>query len=333
MSAEWKKVIRDSFKRLEPLLDFLEFDLEKRARCLSQPRFPLLVPKRLAAKMEKNNPDDPLFLQFVPTTHENILHAGYSLDPVDDQAFNKSPTLLHKYAHRVLMLTTSACAMHCRYCFRQNFPYATEENKDFENDLALIAQDTSLYEVILSGGDPLSLSDEKLHALFLRLGQLPHVKVIRIHTRFPIGIPERITAGLLDIFKTSRQQVIFVIHSNHASEWDDDSVAAMKKIQALGIPVLCQTVLLKGVNDHPDRLKELIFQLIRHGMMPYYLHQLDRVQGAAHFEVDEARGHAIIETLRTCVPGYGLFRYVAEIPHRPSKTPLVTSAASSGCPG
>lgn len=281
--------------------------------------FPIHIPRRLADKIDPNDPDDPLARQFVP--RKTSSHPLFVTDPVGDEAARCGPKSLHKYAQRVLLVTTSACAMHCRYCFRQNFAYAHE--KGFEEELKYIAEDESLREVILSGGDPLSLSDRVLGELIERLGEIPHLKRLRFHTRFPIGIPERITDNFLNILEKSRLQVWFVIHCNHPRELDDDVISALKKIQKLGIPVLNQAVLLRGVNDTIEVLQELAETLVDSGIHFYYLHQLDRVKGAEDFEVTVDEGKALINELRRRVSGYAVPTYVQEIAGEPSKTPLV----------
>jgi KamA family protein len=209
--------------------------------------------------------------------------------------------------------------MHCRYCFRKNYPY---ESSNFTQELELIKADTSLEEIILSGGDPLSLSDEKLFDLLETLEAIPHLKRIRFHTRFLIGIPERIHEGFLKKLKTLKKQVIFVIHVNHVQELDEDIFNACHDLLGCKIPVLSQTVLLKGVNDNLPSLIELFKTLVNHGIMPYYLHQLDPIEGGAHFEVPLNDGLKLYHKLQDHLPGYAVPRYVQEIPHKKSKIPL-----------
>ncbi|MDB6081660.1 MAG: KamA family radical protein, partial [Chlamydiia bacterium] len=263
----------------------------------------------------------PLFKQFVPLKKEGQNAEGFSIDPVQDISFRKEAKLLHKYEGRALIVTTSACAMHCRYCFRKNFPYETKE-PTFEKELAILRADSSIQEVLLSGGDPLSLSDEALTSLLVEIEQIPHVRRIRFHTRFPIGIPERIDASFLQLLQECKKQIWFVIHSNHPQEFDEDIWQALKKIQKLGIPILNQSVLLKGVNDSVETLTALSEALVDHGVTPYYLHQLDRVQGTSHFEVTEEEGLRLMAAIQKQLPGYGVPKYVREIPGKASKTIL-----------
>lgn len=318
---DWRSLQRKNFTCIDKLCAFLELDEANCKRVLHSSKFALNLPLRLAQKIAKNDLDDPLFRQFVPLTEETNVNPGYSFDPVQDGCARKSRKLLHKYQGRALLLATSACVMHCRFCFRQKFDYETEQ-KFFEEELSLVAQDSSIKEIILSGGDPLSLSNATLKQLFDRLAGIPHLSLIRFHTRFPIGIPERIDTEFLEILAGSRLQVWMVIHCNHPLELDQEVITALKKVQKQGVPVLNQGVLLKGINDSFEVQKTLLERFIDNGIVPYYLHQLDRVEGTAHFEVSQEEGIALIEKLRASLPGYAIPRFVAEIPHRPSKTPL-----------
>jgi KamA family protein len=211
--------------------------------------------------------------------------------------------------------------MNCRYCFRQHYPYETEKTL-FQEEIAAINADPTLSEIILSGGDPLSLSNNALEMLLMSLSSIPHVKRIRFHTRFPLGIPERIDEEFLSILSRASKQIVFVIHCNHTNECDDDIFKALKSVQRLGIPILSQSVLLRGVNDSLSALKELFETLSNQGIIPYYLHQLDRVQGAAHFEVSEEKGLKLIEELTAQLSGYAVPKYVREVPHLPNKSPV-----------
>lgn len=317
----WKQLLRTNFVELIKLADHLQLSEAQRIQLLERPRFVLNLPKRIADKINKNDLNDPLLKQFLPLKQETVKALNFVEDPVGDSACRKGHKLLHKYQGRVLLVCTSACAMHCRYCFRQNFDYHIE-HKGFAEELQLIAEDPLINEVILSGGDPLSLDNRILSNLITDLALIPHLKKVRFHTRFPIGIPERIDEGFLDILQSSRLQIWFVIHSNHARELDDDVLAALKRIQKLGIPVLNQAVLLKGVNDCVDVLVELFSLLVDYGIQPYYLHQLDRVQGTSHFEVDEMQGKKLMEAIAQKLPGYAVPRYVKEIPGMPGKMPI-----------
>lgn len=320
--ALWKQIQRTNFTDRNKLLAFLKL---KEEQAPAPSSFPLNLPYRLAAKIEKGNWNDPILRQFLPIHEEEMTSSLFSSDPISETSFRKTDKLLHKYKGRALLLATSACTMNCRYCFRRHFDYAPQK-QGFEAELNAIREDTTLSEVLLSGGDPLSLSEHLLGALLKEIDQIPHLQRIRFHTRFPIGIPERIDETLLSQLRSCSKQVIFIIHTNHPRELDDQIFFHLKQIQALGIPVLTQSVLLKGVNDCPNTLETLFSLLINEGILPYYLHQLDRVQGAAHFEVSEERGLEIIDDLRTRLPGYAIPQYVREEAHCPSKTVITFSS-------
>ncbi|MBT3394718.1 MAG: KamA family radical SAM protein [Waddliaceae bacterium] len=292
-------------------------DDEKKKHILFNPDFPCVIPKRLLDAMEKGTLDDPLFKQFVPLKEELLETSGFSEDPLDEKEFYKTEKLLHKYHGRVLLLTSPHCAMNCRFCFRRHAPEIPSSS--FAKELAYIAKDNTITEVILSGGDPLSLSNEKLNALINSLNDIPHIKRIRFHTRYPIGIPERIDEGFVEILQHCSKRLWFVLHVNHANELGNDVFAAIKKIQRLGIPVLTQTVLLKGVNDNVDILEDLFSALIDEGIVPYYLHHLDKVQGAEHFYVSKNSGCVFIEELKKRLSGFAVPRYVEEIPNEACK--------------
>lgn len=318
--TDWRAIQRKNFTCLEDLASFLELDNKRKSSLLSQPKFPLNFPRRLAEKAKKNTLDDPILRQFLPLNDETLPAEGFIADPVSDCSFQKTPRLLQKYSGRALLLSTSGCVMNCRFCFRQNYPYLSD--KDFSKEIALIKKDPSLHEIILSGGDPLSLGDAALKTLIDELGTIPHLKLLRFHTRFPLGIPERITPTFLSILENTTLQPIFLLHTNHPDEIDSDVAASLKKIQHLGVPILSQTVLLRGINDSLSTLKTLFLKLVSHGIIPYYLHQLDRVTQASHFEVPITDGQALIETLRSHLPGYAIPTYVQEVPMRSHKTPL-----------
>jgi len=312
----WRQIQRENFTSVQELADFLELSEENRALLLDQPRFVLNVPRRLAEKMAKNDVADPIFLQFVPLLKEQVASPGFTADPVCDKLFRHGKKILHKYKGRALWLATSACAMHCRYCFRQNFPYENEHAEDF----AYLKANSDIQEIILSGGDPLSLNDAALGQLLYAFDSIPHIQRIRFHTRFPIGIPERIDNSFLELLSGLTKQVFFVVHTNHARELDPEVVAALRKIAALGIPLLNSSVLLKGINDDPETLLDLCQALINAGILPYYLNLLDPVEGGAHFDVSEERGRELLRYVQERLSGYGVPRLIREEPGAPSKT-------------
>ncbi len=323
----WRKIQRTNFTNWKELCQFLELKVNELGQACHIPHFPLNLPRRLAEKIEKGSIKDPILQQFLPTTGEKVHSEGFCPDPVGDVPSQKTSKLLHKYQGRALLLCSSACAMHCRYCFRQHFAYETSQ-KGFANEIETIKNETSLNEIILSGGDPLSLSNRELKGLIEALSGISHVKRIRFHTRFPIGIPERIDHEFLEILKASRPQIFFTIHSNHSREWDDDIRFAIKQIQKLGIPILCQTVLLNGVNDTIDALQSLCENLVDQGIIPYYLHQLDKVSGTLHFEVSEMKGTELVSKLSARLSGYAVPKYVREISGEKNKTPLTGQTPS-----
>lgn len=317
----WRQILRENFTNVAQLASFLELSPEQQEELDVQPPFVLNVPLRLAQKMVRGDLNDPIFLQFVPLKKEKITHPDYLLDPVDDTHFVREGMMLQKYHGRALLITTGFCAMNCRFCFRKNFPYDTQE-KEFTNELATLRKDPTIQEVLLSGGDPLSLSDRTLEYLLEELSQIPHVRRIRFHTRFPLGIPERIDEAFLAILQKCPKKLLFFIHANHPKEFDEDVWASLKRLQSIGVSVLQQGVLLKGVNDDLHTLKTLYEDLIDHGIMPCYLHQLDRVQGSHHFEVAIPKGRTLLSELKNLLPGYAVPSYVQEVPGALSKTAL-----------
>ena len=306
-----------AFTDIEALAQFLELDKKKAASLLQNPEMPLLVPMRLAAKMAKNSVKDPLFREFVPQKMELKKKEGFSSDPLKESDFQKN-RLLQKYRGRALLLCADSCYMHCRFCFRRHFAFPKASG--FEAELTAIGENKTLSEIILSGGEPLLLSNEKLAGLFARLNAMPHIKRIRIHSRALIAAPERADAGLLAIFAKSPKQLFFVQHVNHPKELDSEVLPALKQIGKQNMIVLTQTVLLKGVNDDPKVLIELFLALSNNGILPYYLHLLDKVSGIAHFDVPLSKARSLMTAIKAELPGYAVPRLVREIPHKTSKT-------------
>lgn len=313
---EWQPQLRQAITSWEVLANLLELQDEQREEILRKSHFPLKMPIRLVEKVKKGTLDDPILKQFLPLVQEEAVKSGCMKDPVGDGASRMAPRLLHKYQGRLLLMPTGACAMHCRYCFRRHFDYG---ESDWEEELTYIESEKSIREVILSGGDPLSLPNYKLERLLKKLEAIGHLKKVRFHTRFPIAIPERIDAPFLEMIASLRLQVFFVIHCNHPLELGSDLFSKLRLLQRSGATLLCQSVLLKGVNDDAAVLKELFEELTDNGVLPYYLHQLDRVEGASHFEVDESVGLEIMEVLRQELPGYAVPKYVKEIKGMPCK--------------
>lgn len=277
--------------------------------------FPVFAPLSFVAKMRPGDARDPLLRQVLPLAEELAPAAGFAADPVGDEAARLRPGLIQKYQGRALLITTGACAVHCRYCFRRDYPYneSPRSPQAWQPAVEQLAADESIDEVLLSGGDPLMLVDEQLAELASRLAEVPHLRRLRIHTRLPIMIPERVTDALLAWLHATRLTPVMVIHANHPAEIDEPVAEALARLIDGGIPVLNQAVLLRGVNDDAETLVELSRRLIDRRVMPYYLHQLDRVVGAAHFEVPIERGLSIIAAMRRQLPGYAVPRYVQEI--------------------
>ncbi len=290
---------------------------------LAQRDFRLRAPPGFVARMEKGNPRDPLLLQVLPQVAETAPPPpGYSSDPVGDLAASPTPGLIHKYAGRALLIASPACAIHCRYCFRRQFPYgdSVTSPENWRGALDYLADTPTINEVILSGGDPLMLGDEQLAGVVAGLEAIPHVSVLRIHSRLPVVIPARIDEDQLRFLDKSRMRVVMVIHCNHPAELDDALQSALRRLAERGIALYNQSVLLKGVNDDAEALDRLSRRLFDCGVQPYYLHLLDKVVGAAHFDLEEARARAIYAELSGRLPGYLLPRLVRDIPDRPSKT-------------
>jgi EF-P beta-lysylation protein EpmB len=286
--------------------------------------FALRVPRGYAARMRRGDPRDPLLLQVLPLVEERQRVDGYTLDPVGDLASRAAAGLLHKYEGRALVIATGACAVHCRYCFRRHFPYAEESalHQGWEQSIAAIRADQSISEVILSGGDPLSLSDRRLRQFTAALLTAPHVRRLRIHTRYPIVLPERIDEDLLNWLASLPIQKVVVIHANHAREIDASVERACKDLARVGTTLLNQSVLLADVNDSAAALIELSEALFAAGVLPYYLHVLDKVAGAAHFDVPEQRALELHEEMARRLPGYLVPRLVREVPNAPAKMPV-----------
>lgn len=319
----WSQALAESIRDPDLLIDLLGLpdDLRSAARQAAG-LFPLMVPRSYLARMRRGDVHDPLLRQVLPLGLEAVETPGFVRDAVGDHAARRAPGLLQKYAGRALLVATGVCAVNCRFCFRRHYPYETEPRRldDWEPAFALIEQDQSLHEVILSGGDPLMLTDVRLQQIFARLATIPHVRRVRVHTRLPIVLPERMTPSLLDIFLAGPATTIVVVHANHPAELADTCGETLQRLVRAGLTVLNQAVLLRGVNDDVNVLAELCEELVNLGVLPYYLHQLDRVAGTAHFEVPEEEGRALITELRRRLPGYAVPRYVREIEGAESKT-------------
>ena len=324
----WREAVRDPRELLAMLgLDALAEGLSDAAAS----QFPLRVPRGFVARMRHGDPTDPLLRQVLPILDEDRIVPGFALDAVGDGAARRGGGVIHKYNGRALLIATGSCAVHCRYCFRRHYPYAedTAAAAGWREAVETIRADASIHEVILSGGDPLSLADHKLAELTDALRGIPHLRRLRIHTRLPIVLPERVDAGLLAWLRGLPWPVAIVVHANHANEFDAAVDAAMAALRDAGATLLNQAVLLRGVNDSLEALAYLCERGHAAGVLPYYLHQLDRVAGAAHFEVDDAQALALHAALAARLPGYLVPRLVREVAGAPGKTPLVAVDAGS----
>lgn len=324
----WQDELKQAVTSPAELLALLELDAAALPPLGAATDFALRVPRGFVARMRKRDPADPLLRQVLPLAAENAPAPGFVADPVGDLASAAVPGLLHKYHGRVLLVATGACAVHCRYCFRRHFPYADENPRpgDWRDALDYVRADASIAEVILSGGDPLSLSDRRLAALADAIASISHVRRLRIHTRQPIVLPERIDSAFLGWFAPVKLEKVVVVHANHANEIDAQVTDAFAAIKDAGAVLFNQSVLLAGINDSASALAELSEALFAAGAIPYYLHLLDRVAGAAHFEVPVRRALALHTELCARLPGYLVPRLVREEPGRDSKTPVAEVA-------
>jgi L-lysine 2,3-aminomutase len=326
--STWQQAVRDAVRDESELCRLLglpdELAEASQRTGAASPSFSLFAPRGFVARMRHGDANDPLLRQVLPVSAELDDVLGFVPDPVGDAAATRQRGLIHKYEGRVLLVATGVCAVHCRYCFRRHFPYADAPRSlaDWRPALDEIASDQSIHEVILSGGDPLMLVDHVLAELVEELAAIPHLRRLRVHSRLPIVIPERVTDELVDSLRDTTLTSIVVVHCNHANELDAHVVAALAKLSDAGIPLLNQAVLLRGVNDTIAAQVALCEKLIDHRVMPYYLHQLDRVAGAAHFEVPVETGRQIVAELRNRLPGYAVPRYAAEIPEALGKVIL-----------
>ena len=322
----WQSIWRTSIRDPHELLQVLGLQgFQGLLSPLAEQQFSMRVPRGFVAKMRYGDINDPLLRQVLPVMDEQIQTPGYRIDAVGDLLAKTETGVLHKYHGRALLITTGACAINCRYCFRRHFPYSQETaaSNQWQQAIEYLATDESISELLLSGGDPLSLTTNKLQQLGEQLKMVKHVKRIRFHTRLPVVLPERIDEELLNWLAELPFQIIFVIHANHSNELDDAFGLAINKLKQIGVTILNQSVLLKGVNDNPEVLIQLSERLFEYGVLPYYLHLLDKVQGAAHFEVDIVHAKELHIEMMKQLPGYLVPKLVQEIAGQPNKTPII----------
>lgn len=325
-TQNWQAQMSDLITDPAELLNILQLSPAQllSGAILASSQFKLRVPRAFVDKMRVGDPLDPLLLQVLPHHLELEQHAGYVTDPLGEEAANQLPGVLHKYKSRFLLTLTGACAVHCRYCFRRHFPY--QANLPKENDWLAMQQylldHPEINEVIFSGGDPLTLSNRKLALWFERLESLPQIKTLRIHSRVPIVIPHRIDDEFLQLLANRKFQIVLVVHANHANELDDFTCAQLKRVAAQQIWVFNQAVILNKVNDSAACLVDLSQRLFQAQVMPYYLHVLDKVQGAHHFDMQPEKIDLIYQELLASLPGYLVPKLVREIAGENNKTPL-----------
>lgn len=328
---DWRRQWREALSDPRELLEMLDLgELAGRLSDDAARTFPLRVPRAFIARMRRGDRNDPLLRQVLPLDAEDRIVPGFERDAVGDLASRAGTGILHKYSGRALLIGTGSCAVHCRYCFRRHFPYAEESaaRDQWRAAIAYLESDPSIEELLLSGGDPLSLSTVKLTELTSQLRDLDQLKRLRIHTRLPIVLPDRVDRALCDWLADLPWPVAIVVHSNHAQELDGEVAAACARLRASGALLLNQSVLLAGVNDSADALADLSQRLFEIGVLPYYLHLLDRVHGTAHFEVEDARVAELERALRCRLPGYLMPRFVREQAGLPYKLPFAGANGS-----
>lgn len=321
----WQYQLSHTIKDLKSLCDFTGLDIDKIPFSVAAHQdFQMRIPYAYASRICKGDYQDPLLLQVMPEHRELENIPGFTKDPLAESDANHLTGLIHKYKHRVLLTLSGACAINCRYCFRRHFPYGENNigSQQWTEIIDYIKADTNIEEVIFSGGDPLASSDKRLEKFIGDLNQINHLQRLRIHTRLPVVIPKRITSQLCDILQRSKLQNILVIHANHANEFDDEVSRALAKLKQADVTVLNQAVLLKGINDTAKRQKALHLASFKAGALPYYLFVLDKVAGAAHFNIEEHQAQQIMRELQCILPGYLVPKLAREIPGKPHKTLL-----------
>ncbi len=323
-NENWSVALKKSILDRDILLEYLSLEKEALPVPIAQKAFPLKVTREFASRIKKGDPNDPLLRQILSISDEDVLVSGYNCDPHRETEIMKMPGLMQKYPSRVLVTMTGACAIHCRYCFRRHFPYEqnTPGRTGWDNIVNYIHQDTKINEVIYSGGDPLMVKDSVLSELTEKISKIPHLKRLRFHTRLPIVLPQRICTEFLDWMNKVPLQKIIVVHANHPNEIDTAVGEAIQSLVDNKITVLNQSVLLKGVNDSAEILAALSEKLFHYGAMPYYLNVLDKVQGAAHFDIETTEALKIYSDLLKLLPGFLVPKIVREVSGELNKLPI-----------
>ncbi len=324
-NGSWQQELASSFTRIQDFLEYVDlagfYDPSIEPAC---GQFPFRVTRHFASLIKKGDPADPLLLQVLPSAAELQAHPDFSLDPLQDQQAHQGSGILQKYHGRALLISTAACAINCRYCFRRHFPYASHQaaRDQWSPAIARLRASPDIREIILSGGDPLSLSNAKLADLLTQLQTIPHVERLRIHTRLPVVLPKRIDSELLGVLGSVKLPQTMVIHVNHANEFSSDLHQALEDLRGINITLLNQSVLLRNVNDNVKHQVELCEALFSSGVLPYYLHLLDKVTGTSHFEVSKQDARELHQAMAARLPGYLLPRLVVEKPGSSSKLPV-----------
>lgn len=318
--SNWQNELQNAICDIYQLCQLLDIETPTNY----QPNFPLKVPLAFVQKMQKGNPNDPLLLQVLPSMQETLPTIGYTNDPLHEHSHNPIKGLLHKYQSRVLITLTGVCAINCRYCFRQHFDYGANlpTNTEIEKIYQYIQHDNKIKEVIFSGGDPLNLSNRRLKIWFEMLSRLPQIQTIRLHTRLPVVLASRIDDELLDLFKSYQKNIVMVLHINHPQEIDKNLKKQCQLLKDAGVTLLNQSVLLKNINDDVQTLIQLSYDLFNNDIIPYYLHILDKVNGAAHFDIPIKKAINIYWELLENLSGYLVPKLVQELPDKPYKTPI-----------
>jgi EF-P beta-lysylation protein EpmB len=325
----WQEQLQNALRSPGELADFLGLTLvELGFSAEADASFPLLIPRAFAARMRSGDSSDPLLRQVLAAPAETIDAPGYITDPVAEVSrYGGKPGVLQKYSGRALLIVTGQCAVNCRYCFRRHYPYGenAQSSKARLASIDALLDDLSIREIILSGGDPLLLPDDQLAAIAERITKRQRGVTLRIHTRLPIVIPDRVTESLIKALSLPGLAVVMVVHSNHPSEIDSETAAGLSRLKASGVTVLNQAVLLRGVNDSAETLAALSDRLFAAGALPYYLHLLDKVAGASHFDVPEAEARRLVGKLAGMRPGYLVPKLAAELPGASSKREIAPS--------
>ncbi len=319
----WQQSLASAIKDFDELLHIVELDASQvNLSEAARKQFSLRVTRAYVDCIKPGDAHDPLLKQILPVNDEMLEIEHFITDPVSDYQSIVADGVLQKYQGRALLITTGACAIHCRYCFRRHFPYSTAHagQNDWAAAIEYLSSHEDVNEVILSGGDPLTLTDQRLASLVQKIEKIPHINTLRLHTRLPVVLPERVCDELLDWISSTRLQTVIVIHCNHIQEISPAVVHALKDLRQADVTLLNQSVLLKGVNDSVTNLKALSLGLFAAGVLPYYLHMLDPVSGAAHFQVEEQLAINLLNHLQAELPGYLVPKLVREIAAKPSKT-------------